>query len=610
MCGIAGILFHQGTQNQTRQEMEARLALGARTLTKRGPDGEGFLRIGRLSLHHHRLAIVDPTATGQQPLQTQDGRFTLGVNGEIYNYKDLLVAEKPPPPLPEGRGDSRSILALAHQPWSQLPAMLEGMYAFALYDQKTHGLLLARDPQGQKPLFVYESEFGICFGSTISSLLPLLPEKKINEKGLASYLLGQGTAPPATIVQGIRSLAPGSSEVWRNKECQRSSTLPLDNTMTSEGFSATLDKACAKRLLGNPKPVILLSGGLDSAAIAESLLRQSGQPLEAFCLGFDDLKADERKAAQVSADALGIPLHTFSLPTPNCHDLEILAQSMGEPLADSSALALFRICQEIGSNNKVAFTGDGGDELLGGYDRHWHGARGAQAPWRHLYRLGSLFISGRRGQKLLACAQAKDGAEALYNCQALASSPLIREFLHPKIVEAVRQEEIEALRSHLRAHPQLTLRQQLLLADRATNLPRDLLIKADRCSMAVGVELRSPFLDQDLLRWQQSRMLEDRNFPRRGKEEIKEHLLHRLPQHILNRPKQGFALPLEEWMAQGPLRREAMEVLSDHSFKRRELCKPEVITDLFLQAKHKRGLGAELIYALVMLHFTLNHFNM
>ncbi len=608
MCGIAGILFHQGTNEQTRHEMEVRLARGARSLTKRGPDGEGFVQSGRLSLHHHRLAIVDPTSTGQQPLQTQDGRFTLGVNGEIYNYRELLATQRPTSPLPKGSGDSRSILALAHLPWQQLPAMLDGMYAFALYDQNTHSLLIARDPQGQKPLFVYEAEFGICFASNISSLLPLLPERRINEKGLASYLLGQGTAPPDTIVQGIRSLVPGSSEIWRDKKCQRSSTVSVDRTLAPGGFSVTLDRACAKRLIGNPKPVILLSGGLDSAAIAESLLRQSGQPLEAFCLGFDDPKADERRAAQVSADALGIPLHTFTLSTPHCHDLETLAQSMGEPLSDSSALALFRICQEIGRDNKVAFTGDGGDELLGGYDRHWHGARGAQKTWRHLYRLGSLFVSGRRGQKLLACAQAKDGAEALYNCQALGSSPLIRKLLRPEIMETVRQEEIEAIRSHLRDHPQLILRQQLLLADRATNLPRDLLIKADRCSMAAGVELRSPFLDQDLIRWQQRRMLNDSSFPKRGKKEIKKHLRHRLPQHILSRPKRGFALPLEEWMAQGPLRQEALEVLSDRSFKRRELCKPEVVTDLFRQAKYQRGLGAELIYALLMLHFTLNHF--
>ncbi len=610
MCGFCGILFNPQIDEPTRLLIEDRLRLGATRLATRGPDDEGFVRNGRLSLIHRRLAIVDLSNSGKQPLQTTDGQYTLAVNGEIYNYKELLRLVPHHPHTPRGGSDARAILALATSNWQQLPQLLDGMFAFALHDRDDDSLLLARDPMGQKPLFVHESSFGLIFGSTIESLLPCMDKVAIDPQGLASYLLGQAALAPLTLIQGIRAIPPGVFEIHREGQVTLGSSRCQHVETPSEGsFSSLLDQAVKKRLSSLGSPMVLLSGGLDSTAIAESMSRQSDEEVTAFCLGFAESSADERPRARLVAQTLGITLKTTELRAPALEDLQVLAAGIGEPLADSSAWALFQLAKTVAEKGKVALTGDGGDELLGGYDRHWSAALTNSKRLRLGFAVAAFFASGRRREKLRACGQAKSPAEALYACQALASSPLLEALLcDQENLALIRKNEIRTLATIQARHPSLSLRQQLLIADRETNMPRDLMVKTDRASMSHSLELRSPFLDRDLSSWQNTMMAGDPLFPRRGKAMLKQHLGSKIPAAILNAPKRGFALPLEQWMSSGTLRESCQSVLQDTSFQNRSILIPGAVDILFKNATQHRGLAAELIYALTMLELTFSHY--
>jgi len=528
----------------------------------RGPDGCGTSSGPGFALGHRRLSVID-LAGGRQPMSSRDGSIEVVFNGEIYNYQDLRRDLETKGYRFTSASDTETLLH-GYDSWGLegLLKRLRGMYGFAIVDRTRHEIHLARDPVGKKPLmFRYDGE-ELVFASTVRSLIRGLKRVPDIDKAAIDYLLTQLYIPgPLTILQGVEKLMPGHAlslgqdgrrrEIvhWRPDFLQHDFTVSDDEWMSrTEG---ALQTAVKRRLIADVPIGILLSGGVDSSLVTAAASQVAG-PVATFSVRTDDPTLDESRYATAVARRWGTKHHTLDVRSNARSTLPRLVAGMGEPLADASLIQVFAIAAEARKEVTVVLTGDGGDEVFGGYAHylayHFADLLRARLPRVLNGPMASLGAALETQTGLLHRAAtvlrfATDPGCIKYSA-AWADRPL-REMLY---TGEFRADVTLASEPSVSPSAGAGLADQVMQAQFSTLLPDDYLAKVDNGTMAVGLEARSPFLDLDLITMAMQIPARCRFRGGRQKSILRRLALKNLPHHTVRRRKRGFVTPVGKWL--------------------------------------------------------------
>jgi asparagine synthase (glutamine-hydrolysing) len=372
---VCGILGHFAIGDRRADERLWRSLVNL--VAHRGPDDSTFWSDGRFAFGHRRLSIIELSSAGRQPMATSDGELVVTFNGEIYNHVELREELTAIGHCFQTRSDTEVLLHGYRQWGVDLPVRLRGMFAFAIADRRRQELFVVRDRFGEKPLLVCEQASGISFASELKVLaaLPTL-DRRLNEDALAGFLCLNYVPGEDTLIQGVRRVPPGSWRLWTAGGSTRSGSYwappsddeesALPETAAVERLEHLLDRSTRLALRSDVPVGILLSGGIDSSLVAESANR-SGKLSAAYCLTFAEESYSEWPKAELTARHLGVPLEEVRLDSEAVADFSKLVEHADDPLADSSALAVWTLARAVSRRNKVVLSGDGGDELFGGY---------------------------------------------------------------------------------------------------------------------------------------------------------------------------------------------------------------------------------------------------
>ena len=560
MCGIAGLFLAATTDQSDQADLERVIDSMTNALAHRGPDGQRTMArqapgyCGALGFR--RLAILDVDERAMQPMHSNDAALSLVFNGEIYNFKQLR--DELSPRDWKTSGDSEVVLA-AYEKWgANCVERFRGMFAIAVVDWRNHTLFLARDRMGQKPLYVSRADGRIAFASELAALRRVPGfDASINQDELTSYLRRGYVSPASSIYAGTAQLAPGGSMVvdlasprfaaaqrtfWRENQNPSATT----QVVTPDTVRLHVERAVGEQLVSDVPLGVFLSGGIDSSIVALCARRLG--PVKTFSIGFDDARYDESGYAREVAKHLGTEHHEFRATPDVIRDIARLARSFGEPFADSSAIPTRLLCEMTRQRVKVALSGDGGDELFAGYDRYramrlaarWGrfvpaSLSGALSrldrghPKSNLTRLGRLMRSMNQpaGARYAAYTQVFDRSLI----EELTGRPIATDWISD-------DDLFDGMANVVQACMRL---------DRKTYLPGDLLTKVDRCSMAHSLEVRSPFMDHELV--EHVCGLGDEQLLRVGpKSLLRQAFAHELPASVFGRAKRGFAVPVGDWL--------------------------------------------------------------
>lgn len=563
MCGIAGFLDKGGATP------DGALEAMAQSLAHRGPDGQGLHRAGPIGLAHRRLAIIDLSAAADEPMTNEDGTLWLVFNGEIYNFRELRERLAPRHRF-RSQGDGETILHLYEEHGDECVAQLDGMFAFALWDAPRQRLLLARDRSGKKPLYYADTPSVFAFGSEPKAVLahPAVPRALRPES--VPLLLAHGYVPaPLTMHEGVRQVPPahlltvdarGASEPRRYWRAAFRSGPAVREDEAAGRLLDLLRGAVRRRLVSDVPLGAYLSGGIDSSAVV-GLMAEAGGTVRTFCIGFEGAPAyDERAHARAVANHFGTDHTEFVVEPKSIELIDRLVHHHDAPFADSSAVPSLLLAELTRKHVTVSLTGDGGDEVFAGYLRFIAGDLSERVP-RAAFRLARAVgralpqPADRRHPLRFAQRFAEAGAlpfaERYFSWIGLFTEDLA-EWVAPSLLEhAARDVVLRSYHSPLELAAAQSPLARLLQLNFETYLPDDLLVKADRTSMAVGLELRAPFLDTALVEFGASLPDAQRITFRRGKRLLRRAVKDLLPPSILQRGKAGFGVPLGAWFRGG-----------------------------------------------------------
>lgn len=570
MCGITGIAAADflGTDERTalRRMRDA--------LSHRGPDDAGQYFDLHAALGHRRLAIVDVEG-GRQPVCNERGNVWAVLNGQIYNHAALRDELRGRGHVFATRGDAEVVTHLYEEFGDRFLTRLNGMFAVAVWDAARRRLLLARDRMGVKPLYYIAEPRRVIFGSELKSLLeaPGVP-REIDVQGLADYLALGYVPSPRTIYRGIRKLQPGEYLIFEQNNVHRHTwwSLPAGDWHTAPEVALAdelwerLTVATRDRVATEVPCGAFLSGGVDSAAVT-ALLQQAGgagEGLKTFAIGMDDAALDERGAARESAARLGTDHGEAVLTADDARLLPRLAWHFDEPLADPSALPLYRLAEMARPHMKVALTGDGGDEILAGYRRYrfdvnedrvrqvapaWLRAPVFAAAAR-LAPDAAWLPRPMRARRTLENL-AGDAADGHARSVARMDLAAVRALLHPDLRRALGDyDPLEQLREAYRKSSAEHPLARAQAVDIRYGLGDGILTKADRASMAHGLELRSPMLDHRFVEFAARIPPGSRMRGPMGKWLLRCAVEKRVDAGIARRSKQGFGVPLDRWFGE------------------------------------------------------------
>ncbi|MEW6247483.1 MAG: asparagine synthase (glutamine-hydrolyzing) [Nitrospirota bacterium] len=566
MCGIAG----QVTADRRPVAKHVIEAMGER-LRHRGPDDHGIYVRGHVGLAHRRLSILDLSPAGHQPMTNEDGSVWLVFNGEIYNFEELrrLLEDRH---TFRSRTDTEVIIHLYEQHGVQCLSMLRGMFAFAIWDERTQRLVLARDRLGKKPLFYSVLQGGLMFASELKALLAGGIPRDIDPVAIHYYLTYQYIPAPRTIFRNVRKLLPGHVLVYEDGKASESSywSLRYDDKLTGrtdreyvEEFRSLLQESVRLRLASDVPLGAFLSGGVDSSSIVAEMSRLMTQPVKTFSIGFKEAAYNELPYARDVAKRFGTNHHEFIVESSAVDILPTLVRVYDEPYADSSAIPTFYVSQLCRQFVTVVLNGDGGDELFGGYPRY---------RFRPIDHLASRLIGNSTNVAIAAAelrkliARLPGDVPEIRGIQCRLDRlfmPIDQRYLEricyftPAEAEAlytsgfgqtVRGYRAGELMSQWFDEAQAsTFLDKLLSVDTRSYLPDDLLVKVDRATMAHGLEARSPLLDHRLVEFAASLPVHMKIRNGETKYLLKEAMRDVLPDSILNRDKKGFGVPIDRW---------------------------------------------------------------
>ena len=577
MCGIVGIASRNSLTNREW------LARGSQALSHRGPDdhGEWWSQDGRIGLAHRRLAILDLSPAGHQPMQDPAGELTIVFNGEIYNFESLRNELIDLGFNFRSHSDTEVILA-AYRAWGAgCLDRLNGMFAFVLYDSRTQTVFAARDRAGEKPLFFHHSQGQLRFASELKGLLAdtTLP-RRVNRSALDAYLSTGYVAGSLCILDGFNKLPPGHAlkfdlqtgelKTWRywslpDYDASQSGQVLDDAALLGE-LETLLQDAVAKQLVADVPVGVLLSGGVDSSLVTAMAVRASDK-VRTFSIGFPGYgQLDETAHARLIAKHFGTQ-HTELVPEPTEPDLLYrLARQYDEPIVDSSMIPTFLVSQLVRQHCTVALGGDGGDELFGGYE-HYSRLQWIQG------KLGTIPLPLRKLIAHVSGVMLPLGVKGRNWLQGLGvdlenSVPLIASHFDARarrsLMSAYVGWETPAERyMESRVPLQKDFLQRVTRMDFNNYLTEDILVKVDRASMLNSMEVRAPFLDHRLIEFAFGKVPGRLKATTQDKKILLKQLCAKLlPPEFDRQRKQGFSIPLAQWLKAGALRQLFNDVLT------------------------------------------------
>ncbi len=541
MCGISG--FSWEDTHLIRKITDC--------ISHRGPDSKGYFTDKDISLGHRRLAIIDLSSNGNQPMFSEDNNLAIVFNGEIYNFKDLKsVLENKGHKFSSG-SDTEVILAGYSEYGEKICSKLDGMFAFAIWDKKSKELFLARDRIGKKPLYYSINDGKLVFSSEIKSILKAGVSNSVDKDILLKTVMSRFSPGNKTVFSNIKKLPPSSYALFKSGKLKISNywSLPLlkeKNDASTKEVDILLENAVEKRLISDVPVGVLLSGGLDSSAIVSYMKRKTDK-IKTFSVGFKE-GMDESKYARLVANHFKTEHTEIILEKDILSYLPEVIYHMDEPISDPASLPTYLLCKEVSKRVKVALSGEGGDEVFGGYDTV-----------NRLELLKKLDKKSKLLKNFAAKAMSfissfnKYPKKQIYLFGAeIAKSKDIYEaykklYYFPFNADEMKLFSGKDIPDIIDDYKEKDLYKTSVKFYFSEWLPNDLLMKVDKMSMASGLEVRAPFLDKDLI---------ETILPLKRKYKINKSLFRQtvsphLPKAIVNRKKQGFSLPISTWFTNG-----------------------------------------------------------
>jgi len=606
MCGIAGFVGWRVDCSESERLLEQ--MCGA--VAHRGPDNEGHFSAPGVGLGMRRLSIID-VAGGMQPISNESGDVTIVFNGEIYNHRTLRRQLIDSGHQFATHSDTETIVHMYEEKGSGCVDDLRGMFGIALWDAQRQSLLLARDRLGIKPLYYWITDDGLAFCSELRSLLALdrFP-RDIDRLAVARYLALGYVPDPMSIFRGVRKLPPGHVLTWdarngarveRYWNPVRPENSALDETEAVGELQRLLMEVVGSHLESEVPLGAFLSGGIDSSTVVACMARQMDRPVKTFSIGFEEAGFNEAPDAAIVAAALGTE-HTEFIVRPDADRLiEDVARIFDEPFADSSALPTLLVSQLARQHVTVSLSGDGGDELFGGYTRYTDMSRRMELRPAALRRAVGAFARrmphsspgrnrlldlsrqrhGRYTTTMAAALPLQDGGFARANLAAEAGD--FEDLLRPLFEE-----------SAIRDFPT-----QMMLADIMSYLPGDILTKVDRTTMATSLEARVPLLDHKLVEFAVSLPSGLKMRDGTGKWLLRRAVTDLVPPHVLQKPKKGFSLPIGRWF-RGELRHR-VDALCQANGRINEYVDPNAVRRLASEHLSGRRDHSGIIWRLIVL---------
>jgi asparagine synthase (glutamine-hydrolysing) len=609
MCGIAGFVV-PGAQAQLPL-----LATMCGRIRHRGPDDEGFHVQGPAAIGMRRLSIID-LATGHQPISNEDGTVWVVFNGEIYNYQSLRTRLIEQGHQFQTVSDTETLVHLYEQEGTDGLAKLRGMFAYAIWDSRKQQLLLVRDRFGKKPLYYAETAAGLYFASELKSLrIPGVP-LELDEEGLKLYFQFNYIPDPHTAFRAIRRLPAGTwmtydvhgkvrrGRYWRLPPPAGESVTASEPALAAQ-VRSTFDEAVKLRMIADVPLGAFLSGGLDSSSVVASMALQSAEPVKTFSIGFEEAEFNELEYARLVATKYKTDHHEITVRPDAVELTHRLVQHFDEPFGDSSAIPTFIVSEFAARHVKVVLTGDGGDELFGGYRSFLEVQRRRRfdmipVPVRSaLSRVADLLPYSSYGKNYLRMVGRASALERYFEF-TYAPYYLRERLLQPQWMLSdgegfLRRTFTDNL---LPAGTDVLL--QAMYFEATANLIGDMLVKVDRMSMANSLEVRCPLLDHELAelaaRIPPSLKIRDGQ----GKYIMLRALGDRLPPELLHRRKMGFGVPLAAWF-RGPLRTMLWDSVTSDKFFSRGIVSPPFVRRLLEEHDSRRRDNSHWLWALLML---------
>ncbi len=593
MCGIAGMAGGRGDVIDA-----ASVHRMCQTIVHRGPDDEGVYAQGPVGLGMRRLSIIDLSG-GHQPIRNEDQTIWIVFNGEIYNFLELRREL-------EGRGhrfythsDTEVIVHLYEEMGAHCIQKLRGMFAIALYDQRRESLLLARDRLGKKPLHYALHNGRLLFGSEIKTILAVAPElADLSYEGLLQYFYFGYISDPLTAFRKIHKLPPGHllEYVDGKIDIRQYWDVPAFGSHSPAGeqeFLDELEKRLAEavriRLISDVPLGALLSGGVDSSIVVALMARASSTPVKTFSIGFRNERFDETKYARMVAEKFGTDHHELIVDPDIEQTLEFLSRMLEEPFGDSSMLPTYHVCQIARKYVTVALSGDGGDELFAGYDRYSLAMNRLELSWmpqgaanfyrRHIHPRVPAGMYGRN-RAWNALLSTRD--RYLDDVSYLPALHRERSVFSDEFLESAARlpDPLKTFQDYYDHAPASDTLSRLMYLDVKTYLAGDILTKVDRMSMATSLEVRVPMLDHVFVEWAAAMPVEWK-FRNGTRKYLLKKLAERLglPGDLLHRRKQGFQLPLVDWM-RSELKEQFLAILLEPRTLQRGYFRPKAVRSL------------------------------
>ncbi len=608
MCGIVGFI-DPAREISNPKQLLARLTA---QLAHRGPDDEGFYHGEGVHLGHRRLSIID-LDTGRQPMVSQDGRFVVLCNGEVYNYRELR-------PRLEARGhifrthsDTEVLLHLYEERGLGALDEITGMFAVAVWDRERRELILARDRLGKKPLYYRADPRGLCFGSELRALLAHpATSRSVDPIALRKYLLFDSVPAPAAIISGVHKLEPGCYLIYRDGDLEHGRYWDLRFAEARDESDAAelewiagapehelrgelwrrLKESTRLRLVSDVPLGVFLSGGIDSSAVVALMAElMPAHRIRTFSVGFESRSFDESSFARSVAAHFGTD-HSEEVLAPRTM-LDLLPSilgSMSEPLADGSLVPTYLLAQFTRRHVKVALGGDGGDELFLGYPT-FQADRVARLADRLPRALFTRFLRPMVHRLPVETSNISLDFRLKRFVDGLMYPPDERHFvwlgsfaphdqrrlLHPDLLAATERHDVfEDVARHRAAVRERDTFDRLSYLYAKLYMQDDILVKVDRASMAHGLEVRAPFLDHRVVDFITGLPTRHKLRGMTMKYLLKRTLAGKVPAHVISRPKKGFGMPVAEWL-KGPLMPLARDLLAPDRIARRGLFDPREV---------------------------------
>jgi asparagine synthase (glutamine-hydrolysing) len=621
MCGIAGLVRRSDEQAQADEVHRM-----CQTIVHRGPDDEGVYTRGPVGLGMRRLSIIDLSG-GHQPIHNEDQSVWLVFNGEIYNFLELRSELEALGHKFYTHSDTEMIVHLYEEMGTDCFTKLRGMFVVALYDERKKSLLLGRDRLGKKPLYYAEHQGRLYFGSEIKTILAVAPElAEVDPAGLLEFFYFGYILDPLSSFKKIRKLPAGHWVEFKNGSLaapQQYWDVPAYGTYQPASeeeclrrLEAELDEAVRIRLIADVPLGALLSGGVDSSLVVALMARHSSSPVKTFSIGFNSERFSEAEHARKVAQKFATDHHELVVDADIEQTIDYLTTMLEEPFGDSSMIPTYHVCRMARQHVTVALSGDGGDELFAGYERysvgmsrrgfdrvprwlgrayreHLHGLVPAAAYGRNLLWNGSL-PAGERYLDSLTYLPGLDREPGLFSAEFAEAAA--------KLPSPLTQGTV--WHDHGPATDPLSRMQYL---DTKAYLNGDILVKVDRMSMATSLEMRSPLLDHKFVEFAAS-LSPDWKYRGGSRKYILKKLAERVgvPPEVIYRKKQGFALPLEDWIRQG-LKNDLLDILMEPRTTQRGYFRPAAVRRLV--EEHTRGRRAHTGAVWCLLMFELWHRN-